>query len=162
MNKYMVLTKVLLKNGSNSVSMKKNSKIKKAALWILILLALLPTIKLFSIFVSSAYDYLYKIGQQGLILSLGISFTSIFIFFFAIFYSINVLYFSKDIDLLIPLPLKPCQILLSKFTVILIYEYLTEAFILLPILLVYGYKSSGNLLYFIYSVILFLIVLHCI
>mgnify|MGYP000850953700 FL=1 len=158
MNKYMVLTKVLLKNGSNSVSMKKNSKIKKAALWILILLALLPTIKLFSIFVSSAYDYLYKIGQQGLILSLGISFTSIFIFFFAIFYSINVLYFSKDIDLLIPLPLKPCQILLSKFTVILIYEYLTEAFILLPILLVYGYKSSGNLLYFIYSVILFLIV----
>jgi ABC-2 type transport system permease protein len=158
MNKYIVLTKVLLKNGSNSASMKKNSKIRKVALWIIILLALLPTIKLFSIFVSSAYDYLYKIGQQGLILSLGISFTSIFIFFFAIFYSINVLYFSKDIDLLLPLPLKPWEILLSKFTVILIYEYLTEIFILLPILLVYGYKSSGGPLYFIYSAVLFLIV----
>ncbi|ADK15384.1 hypothetical protein WX45_02804 [Clostridium ljungdahlii DSM 13528] len=158
MNNYIVLTKVLLKNGSNSASMKKNSNIKKAALWIIILLALLPTIKLFSLFISSAYDYLYKIGQQGLILSLGISFTSVFIFFFAIFYSINVLYFSKDIDLLLPLPLKPWEILLSKFTVILIYEYLTEIFILLPILLIYGYKGSYNPLYFIYSAVLFLIV----
>ncbi|OAA83856.1 putative ABC transporter permease subunit [Clostridium ljungdahlii] len=158
MNNYIVLTKVLLKNGSNSTSMKKNSNIKKAALWIIILLALLPTIKLFSLFISSAYDYLYKIGQQGLILSLGISFTSVFIFFFAIFYSINVLYFSKDIDLLLPLPLKPWEILLSKFTVILIYEYLTEIFILLPILLIYGYKGSYNPLYFIYSAVLFLIV----
>ncbi|QXE17653.1 transporter [Clostridium sp. 001] len=158
MNNYIVLTKVLLKNGSNSAGMKKNSNIKKAALWIIILLALLPTIKLFSLFIFSAYDYLYKIGQQGLILSLGISFTSVFIFFFAIFYSINVLYFSKDIDLLLPLPLKPWEILLSKFTVILIYEYLTEVFILLPVLLIYGYKGSSNPLYFIYSALLFLIV----
>lgn len=158
MNKYITLTKILLKNGNTSTGIKKNSKIKKASLGIIILLALLPTIKLFSLFISSAYDYLYKIDQQGLILSLGISFTSVFIFFFAIFYSINVLYFSKDIDLLLPLPLKPWEILLSKFTVILIYEYLTEIFILLPILLVYGYKSSGGPLYFIYSTILFLIV----
>ncbi|WP_406543010.1 hypothetical protein [Clostridium ljungdahlii] len=85
MNNYIVLTKVLLKNGSNSASMKKNSNIKKAALWIIILLALLPTIKLFSLFILSAYDYLYKIGQQGLILSLGISFTSVFIFFLPYF-----------------------------------------------------------------------------
>lgn len=158
MSKYLVLTRVMLKNGSDSRNIKSNSKIKKLILFIVVMLAFLPTVKLFADFVSGAYDYLYKIGRQELILSVGISFASVFIFFFAIAFSLNVLYFSKDIDIFLPLPLRPWEILASKITLVIIYEYITEAFILLPVFFVYGYKDGAGVLYFIYSILIFLVV----
>lgn len=157
MNRYISLTKVLLKSGNNSLDSKKNKKIKTVALWIFIILAFLPTIKLLIDFIALSYDYLYKINQPGLVLSTGISFANMFIFFFGIFYSINVLYFAKDIEKLLPLPLKPSEILGAKFTVALFYEYLTELVLVAPIFVVYGYKSGAGILYYIYSILLFLI-----
>lgn len=155
MNKYITLTKILLRNRSNS-TIDRRKKIKIAAISTVIILALLPSIIMFINFILQIYDLLYRINQQGLILSIGISFASILIFFFGIFYSLNVLYFTKDIDNLLPLPLRPWEILGAKFTVALIYEYITEAFILLPIFGVFAFKSGAGLLYYIYGIIIFI------
>ncbi|NMM64987.1 transporter [Clostridium sp. P21] len=156
MNKYIVLTKALLKNGNGLLNGDKKKRIKAIAIAVAVILACIPTIVAFIYFIQSAYDLLYKINQQGLIFSVGISFTFIFIFFFAILYSLNVLYFSRDIENLLPLPLKPWQILASKFTITLLYEYLTEAVILLPLFIIYGLKGNMGFVYYAYSVILFL------
>lgn len=157
MNKYIALTKILLKNGSNSLNGDKRKKTKTIALWVVIAAAFAPTIVLLFKFISAAYDILFQVSQQGLILALGISFVCIFVFFFGIFYSQNVLYFANDIEILLPLPFKQSHILGAKFTVALFYEYLTEAILLLPLLIVYGAKSNGTFLYYFYGLILFLI-----
>lgn len=156
MNKYITLTKILLKNGSNSFTVDKKKRVKTIALWIILIAAFAPTIVLLFGFISRAYDVLFGVSQQGLILALGISFVCIFIFFFGIFYSQNVLYFANDIEILLPLPFKQSHILGAKFTVALFYEYFTEAILLLPLLIVYGAKSNGTFLYYFYGLILFL------
>lgn len=157
MNKYITLTKILFKNGSNSLIIDKKRRTKTIVLWIILAAAFLPTISLMFSFISKAYDILFEVNQQGLILALGISFVCMFIFFFGIFYSQNVLYFANDIEILLPLPFKQSHILGAKFTVALFYEYLTEGIILLPLLIVYGTKSNGSFLYYLYGIILFLI-----
>lgn len=155
MNKYMALTKVLLKNGGISLSQDKKKKNKTIAMWVLLTAAFAPTVFVIMQYVIAAYDILSKINQQGLVLGLGISFVSVFIFFFGIFYSLNILYFGNDIENLLPLPFKPSQILGAKFTVALFYEYLTELILLLPLLVIYGIKGDAGMVYYLYSVIIF-------
>ena len=156
MSRYIVLTKILLKNNIN-LSSDKKKKAKTIALWILIAAAFAPTIGIIVNSINTGYNLLSRINQEGLILALGISSVSIFVFFFGIFYSLNVLYFTKDIENLLPLPLKPSEILGAKFTVALLYEYLTELVLFLPILIVYGVKSSASFIYYAYGIIIFLI-----
>ena len=66
-------------------------------------------------------------------------------------------YFSSDIEYLLPLPIKPYQIVASKFTVTLFYEYITTFVIAAPPLIGYGYASSAGIIYWI--IVLFTILL---
>lgn len=158
MNKTYLLARTLLKNGSaNSSQKKKTSKIPKNVIYgILLTLAFLPIISMISLFVAGLYDGLAQVNQENMILGLGLTITSVVIFTFGIFYVINVFYFSQDIEHLLPLPLKPTQILSGKFFVTLIYEYLTELFLLAPILITFGVKSDAGILYYVYSVLIFI------
>ncbi|WP_123053966.1 transporter [Clostridium sp. JN-1] len=157
MNRYILLTKILLKNSDYSSGDKKK-RIKSIALGIFIILCFIPTIWLVIEFISNIYEGLVVINQQGLILGLGIGIVSIIIFLFGIFYTINIFYFSKDIDILLPMPLKPSEIIGAKFTISLLYEYLTETILLMPFLITYGIKSSQGIVYYVYSIILFILV----
>lgn len=158
MSKFICLTKILLKNGGDSITNGKRKKLNKAALLaILMIVAFIPFISIFVTMVVKIYDPLKSIAQQGLILGLAIPTTCLVIFFFGIFYTINTFYFSTDIENLLPLPLTPVQILGAKFTVTLVYEYLTELIFLVPILITFGIKDVSGPLYYIYSIIIFLI-----
>lgn len=158
MSNYIKLTKILLKN-SFGKSLTSNATKKKRSGWILytvLALSMLPLITMFYSIANLFYDGLVMLGQQGLVLVLGFWVTSIMVFFFGIFYVINVFYFSKDIENLLPLPLKSSQIIAAKFTVTLIFEYFTEAVILMPILISFGIKSGGGIAYIIFSLFIFL------
>jgi ABC-2 type transport system permease protein len=158
MSKFIALTKVLLKAGTSSSSNKKNKKqIKGILLGIILLLAFAPMAIGFGKFVSMAYDGLHAMGQEAIILGFGLSVVSVVIFFFGIFYAMNVFYFSMDIENLLPLPFRPWHIMGAKFAVVLIYEYLTELIFFMPILIAYGIKSSGGVVYYLYGVIIFLL-----
>ena len=65
-------------------------------------------------------------------------------------------YFSRDIENLLPLPLRPVEILAAKFTVTLLYEYLTEILFLAPILIAFGIKSHGGIFYYFNAAVIFL------
>lgn len=158
MNKYLILTKVLLKNGSGKMAFSSDKKkmTKTIMLWIILIVAFLPTILMFTTLESKLYDSLLPIGQTGIILAMAVGGVSAMVFFFGIFYAISTFYFSDDIQNLLPLPLRPSQILGAKFTVSLAFEYLTELIIFLPIFIMYGIKSSGGVLYYIYGLIIFL------
>ncbi|MCJ7689001.1 MAG: hypothetical protein MUO60_06755 [Clostridiaceae bacterium] len=158
MSKFIALTKVLLKTGTQSMSKKKNKKPTKGILLGLILiLALTPMAIGFGRFIFTAYDGLHAIGQEAVILGFGLSVVSVVIFFFGIFYAMSIFYFSMDVENLLPLPFKPWHIMAAKFAVVLIYEYLTEIIFFLPTILAYGIKSGGGVLYYTYGLIVFLL-----
>jgi ABC-2 type transport system permease protein len=69
-----------------------------------------------------------------------------------IFYIIGAFYFNNDLNILIPLPLKPYQILAGKFAPCLAFEYLLALPFLLPPMIIYGKLTNQNFYYFIKSV----------
>jgi len=159
MNRYIILTKVLLKN-FNLLGLKPGKpgkiRIKGLLLSVLILVAFLPMMFGIGSLAFGGYNALSKIQQEGLVLGFGFSVSSMAIFFFSIFYVMSVFYFSKDIESLLPLPLKPSEILAAKFTVTLFYEYLTELVLLLPILIGFGIAGKEGFMYYLYSIAVFL------
>ncbi|MCR8644706.1 hypothetical protein NV379_18795 [Paenibacillus sp. N1-5-1-14] len=155
MNKTWILARMLLKNGSGKSGKLGKTKLGSTGLMILIGLAFIPVCLIISKLVGALYDALVPIGQEGMLLGLALSIISAVIFVFGIFYVINVFYFSQDTDHLLPLPLKPSQILSAKFIVTLLYEYLTELFLLMPILITYGVKSGAGMMFYLYTVLIF-------
>lgn len=159
MSRYIILTRVMLKN-FNLFDLRpgKTSKdrIKGVLLSVLILAAFLPLMFGIGTLAFGGYDVLSEIQQEGIILGIGFSVSSLAIFFFGIFYVMSIFYFSKDIESLLPLPLKSSEILAAKFTVTLFYEYLTESVFLAPILIGFGIASNGRLMYYLYSILLFI------
>ena len=156
MNKFLSLTKVLLKSGTNTVSKKNGKKITSLLLLIIVAIALIPMAISIGAFSGVVYDALAPIHQEGMVLMLAYTITSVIILVFGIFYVMSVFYFSKDIENILPLPLTPTQILSSKFVVTLVYEYFMEAIFLVPVIVDSGIKSSANVLYYIVSIFMFL------
>lgn len=156
-NKLILLTKVLLKNGFG-IKANGKKKIRQIAFIFLIALCFVPVVTGLISFISMLYDSLKIIGQEEVIISLGVAITSFTIFFFGVFYIINVFYYSDDVENLLPLPLKPSEIIGAKFLVTVIYEYLTEIVILLPLFIVYAIKSGASLMYYIYALVVFVFV----
>lgn len=155
-SKLWVLTKVFLKNGGDSWGKENKKKISKALLMAFIVVTMLASIGIpFGIFIGEGYEVLAPLGQEGVILGLLMALTSVTIFVFGIFYVLTVFYFSRDVEFLLPLPLHPYEILGAKFITVVIYEYLLEAVLLAPALIVYGFKSGAGVLYYIYSIVIF-------
>lgn len=154
MSRFFTLTHMLIKNGLNSSD--KNRK-KQILFIVIMILVFAPTLIPFCIGYAGLYASLKVMGQEGVALVLLTGACATIIFFFGIFYIINAFYFSKDIDNLIPLPLRPYEILGGKFLAVTAYEYMLELFILLPFLVVHGIMSGGGILFYIYAAIIFLL-----
>ncbi|MBP1744344.1 MAG: transporter [Firmicutes bacterium] len=152
MNRTLALTKVLLKSGSSPAKRKRQLLITLA-----VLAAFVPMIMGIGQFVSFLFDALAMMGQQGIILAMAMPATVFIIFFFGIAYIINTFYYSMDIENLLHLPLRSTEILGAKFAAVLVYEYLTEAVILVPVLAVYGFKNGESALFYILGVVILLL-----
>ena len=74
-----------------------------------------------------------------------------------IFSSINILYFTKDSEYLLPLPLKTYQIVLARTNVMLIAEYLIIFLVGFIPLIMYGILTGAGIIY--YSTMIFAVVL---
>lgn len=150
MSKMMKLTAILLKT-----NFKFNKK--SIALGAIVVISLLPMTILIWGAVWEVYDIMSIVSQQGLILWMAVSLVSLLTFILGIFYIMGVFFYSNDIELLLPLPLKPWQILGAKYVTVLVYEYMTQLIFFLPVLLAYGIKDRANLVYFIYGLIAYLL-----
>lgn len=157
MSRFLKLTKILLKTGNGLIPKDdKKTPVKRALFLILIIMAFIPMAVGFGTFVGKAYNVLVEVKQEGIILSFGFSIISLVIFFFGIFYTMSIYYFSMDIENLLPLPFRSSEILGAKFITILIYEYYTEIIFFLPAIIVFGIKEGAGISYYIFSFILFL------
>jgi len=161
-SKLFLLVRVLMKSGAGGtrLGIKIGKKRFSSQLLIFIILAacFTPMAVTFGQGFAYMYDALSPIGQEGVILGLGTGAASLAIFFFGLFYVLSTFYLTSDVESLLPLPLKPYEIIGAKFIITVIYEYFTESIFLLPLTVAYGIKSGAGPLFYIYSLIVFLLI----
>ena len=109
----------------------------------LIILAIFPVLKLITNMYSVLFNTLHPMGQDAVIFAAAFVFAQSLSFVFGLFYLMSTFYFAKDVDLLIPLPLKPSVILGSKFLIVVISEYAITLPIVVPALWVYSQTDPG-------------------
>ncbi len=160
---YLSLVKALLKInfsvGYWKANLRKiNAKVVGQAAIGLIAIAVLGVYETMFVFLMrDIYPKLAMMGQQSSMLTLGISMSQIMVLIFGMFYVIAAFYYSKGTDQLMAMPMKPGTVLMSKFTVVLVNEYLTELAILGPVFGVYGAMSGAGAGYWVMCVLVFLL-----
>lgn len=94
--------------------------------------------------------FLKEINQTAIFLNGYMMIISFIIAFQTIIICTNSYYFSYDLNLLLPLPIKPKDILTAKFITIILNMYLTELIFFLFPMIIYGIMTLSNLLYYIF------------
>lgn len=158
MSSIFKLTRILFKSGGGMFQVEgKNKKIKKLALMLLILVSFLPMSVGLYFGVRKVFPSLKAVGAEISILSFALAVISFVVFVFGIFMVLNIFYFSTEIEYLLPLPIKPGDILSAKLFVAMLYEYLLIIIFYLPAVLAYGIEDKAGFLFILYSVIIFLV-----
>lgn len=150
MSRLKTVTKYFIKNALNE--MFGSGKMKPALIAALMIFGISMISMPFTVMVGAGYEVFHESGQEGMLLSLIISAGAAVSFFFGIYTIMNVFYFSDDIEVLLPLPLKSSEIVIGKFIAVLINMYIYTAILVLP-LITYGVVSRANLIYYMYLVI---------
>lgn len=123
----------------------------------LIGLGFIPLIVMFTFGWIALYAGLAYLGQSEMVIMLALTAGQLVCLIFGILYVISAFYFSKDLKGLIPLPLRPGEIVLSKFAGIMVGEYLSMAPFVIPALAVYGVMADVGLLYIPFAIIIYLL-----
>ncbi len=110
-------------------------------------LGILPTLYGYILLIKYLYGFLQPVGQERVLLAYGILFGQFLVLLFGFYYVIAAFYFSRDLEMLIPLPFRPVEVMISKFAVILVNEYLTMMPLVLPLLIAYGVLSKARFSY---------------
>ena len=150
------LTKIFFKNSFQSPYLinKNTNKINWKSPFIWLLIILMITITYLSM---PVIKELIKVNQENIFLNMLFLIFMIIMIFQVVLASSNVYFFSKDLELILPLPIKSEELLISKFNTILINLYFSEfIFVLFP-LLVYGILTNSGLLYYFYLLLILLL-----
>ena len=145
MNKFLSLTRVSLKNTMGMLADGKSKKGLQIAVYVILAVCCLPTIGLLYMMFSSVIEGLQTIHQEGVIIAVGFHLANFITFFFSLFMVPSVFFFSKDIETLLGMPIKPQTILASKFVVTLMYEYVFTLAVTLPMLAAYISLTSVSI-----------------
>jgi ABC-2 type transport system permease protein len=161
MSKLRSLIRVGLKSNFGLAVLRYRLFKEKKDIWLVPLfglaaLSLVPAFYGLILLLKFLYVTLLPLHQERALLTLGILGGQLFILLFGLYYVISAFYFSKDLELLIPLPIKPYQVMASKFAVILVNEYLTVAAIVLPVLITFGVLARREPAYWINTLLIYL------
>jgi len=108
-------------------------------------------------FANILYDALSTFGLQAAIIGMATGAGAVVVFFFGVFYVLSIFYFSSDIEKLLPLPLRPYEILGAKFLVTTVYEYIGALLIVAPLYVTYGLRSGAGIVFYLYATVVYLL-----
>lgn len=149
----IMLTKISTANFFQNFNVidKQTKKINKKSSYFWIL-----SIVLIAIFFVSyeVLDTLKEYGQTNIFLNIYMMFMFIIMLFQTILIYTNVFYFSKDIEILMPYPIKPIELLFAKFNTVLSLLYGTELIFMMLPMIMYGLDAKMTLLYFISLIVI--------
>lgn len=157
MKEIWLLTKTLLKANlgfSKAVREIKNDprKLGIPLLMVLALGSLIPVYVLYIKLLKSVYLQLFVLQQEGTIFAILFSGASIAVLFFGMVYAMSTLYFSRDLERLLYLPLREESLIAAKFFNMVFYEYFIVLPFLLPVFFV-AFPDLGGPMYALYFVV---------
>lgn len=158
MNKLFNIVKVdLIHNYSiNKLSRKHNQKRNLSSFIATIILSIFLLISVF-IMMFSLGEIAKEVNQLDFILAFGYTVASFLCFTVTISKANGLLFESKDFELLVSMPINTKTIVLSKLISLVILNYLNFGLIYIPCIIAYGVLSSATILYYIFSIISFII-----
>ena len=151
-NRIKKLTKIFLKDYYQNLNIfnKENNKLNKKSIYfwlIIIIIACISYISLESIL------YFNRLGEPILFLKIYLPIIATVSIFQLIMLISSVFYYSQDIRNIIYLPIKPTEIVISKFNTVIVIMYFMESLLLLIPLLMYGILIQKTIMYFIGAII---------
>ena len=165
--KIIELSKVFIKDYFQNLYIFNNNtkKINKksAFAWLLIITVFAITFLSFKII-----SWLDKSGQAILFLKIYFPIIATIFMFQAILICSNVFFFSKDLEYILPLPIKPVELLIAKFNNVISITYGMELLFLAMPLLMYGIVAARSIMYYLMMILvlivfpIFLITIICI
>lgn len=151
----LLLTKILLKSSFNKTSNKKGFGIGKLILYIIVYGYI---IGIFSYVSYMAISQLMPFNQEMLFVCLCFAGVIGFGIIHTLFTSLNLLFFSKDIENLLPLPINPIKIIMAKFNCLIVTQYFIVLAILVPVLVVYGVLLNCKIIFYLMSFLVSLLI----
>ena len=156
-DKIKTLTRIFVKDFYQRTKLvdKETNKLNKKSIWFWILVILGITM----IYISyEVINWLKSNGMPEVFLIIYMMFTLFLLTIQAIAASSSVYFFSKDVEFILPLPIKNIELLVSKFNTLLIMIYSTEiVFSVLPFLL-YGFMNYTGIKYFLIILIILIFI----
>lgn len=155
-NRILSITKILIKNEEKNpyIIDPNTNKINKKSLfvWLSILIA-------FVIIYVSYYTLaeLVKIGQSVLFFNIYFLIMMAITAMQSIILTVNIFYFSNEIENILPYPIKKHELLIAKFISLLSKIYTTIVIFLLSPLIIYGIVSHVGITYYIFAIISFIL-----
>lgn len=150
------LTKIFFKNSFQNpyIIDPKTNKINKKSIFVWLILIVMVGISFLSY---EVINELVKVGQPILFLNIFFLLFMMIIIFQIILASTNVYFFSKDLEVLLPLPLKSEELLISKFNTIVVNLYFSELIFAFFPLIIYGICTYAGIIYYVYLFLILLI-----
>ncbi|MEE0865578.1 MAG: hypothetical protein U0L98_02080 [Clostridia bacterium] len=154
--KIFSLSNIFLKDSYQNLNIInfENHKLNKKSifLWMIIFLLL----SLFWV-CEKGIKFLVQRGLSEVFLNIYFLIFSVLIMFQTVLVCTNIFYFSKDIEFILPLPIKPTELLISKFITLITGIYIFEfIFGIIPLFL-YGIYNNYNFLFYINTIIILII-----
>lgn len=156
MNKIVSLTKVLIKNSFQKYNENNKNKniVGKVILYILLGAYLMG---IFAFLSYGLISTLKQANQESMFIGIFLLGLALLTIIQSIISATNVFYFSKDIEYILPLPLKPKEILISKLNVILITEYIMEIIFAVTPITTYGIITLQGPMFYIISLLVLIV-----
>lgn len=155
MDKLISLLKIDFINTLNLSNLKSKENKRRMFVFGFLILLLIPNYRFLIQGLDSSFETYREIGQEADFLKQAIINVQLISLIFGVPYILNKYYYSRDIDYLLPLPIKSSHIVGSKFIMIAIYNLIIALPLFLPYLFIYARHMDPGGLYILYSLINF-------
>lgn len=153
MKKIISLTKVFIKEFYQNIPIfdKEQKKLNKKSIffWLIAIVFLGITYVSYQI-----ATFLIDIGQEQIFLNLYFFILAILILFQTVLVCANIFFFSKDIEKILHMPLKPVELLIAKFNTLLCMLYFSEAIFGFVPLTLYGLLTGAYFTFYLWEIII--------
>ena len=146
------ITSIIIKNSRRQEKQETiKEKILSVIAFLILFLSLAITMIITSIYVTKE---LGKINQEYTFINILLLMNFIILFGKSIFESLNALYFSKDLKILLRMPIKSKDIVNGKLINMILSEYQMETIMLAIPMIVYGILTKAGVLFYTYMIII--------
>ena len=155
-NKILKLSYIFLKDSYQNLYLfnSKKGKFNKKSIFFWMIVVFILALMWVS---EKVIGFLAVRGQAEIFLNFYFLVLSILILFQTILICTNIFYFSKDIEYILPLPVKSETLLFSKFISLISRIYISELLFAVIPLIIYGAKTGASFLFYIYLIIILVI-----